>query len=285
MGEVGIHGSSVSGQRRLRVQPAHGDHGQTALGAHGLADVDDFGDDHDAGRFLGHAGEFAYGQAVHIGDAEGADITLPLGVERRAVDLETAEGIGAVEHDDLHALLEAGGHGTEHGAGESVGTGADVLQVDDEGVEALEHGRGRLAGGAVHRIDRQAGGGVPGVAEVGAGHELAVEAVLGREEGDELRLRRAAQDIEGALPAAVHTGGMREQADFLAGDRLETFGLEHVDAEHHARKFFRRRHRRGRPHGPLGRRSFLRRLGRATDTTKHEREGAGDHGSEGQLHE
>ena len=96
---------------------------------------------------------------------------------------------------------------------------------------------------------------------------------------------RAAQDIEGALPAAVHTGGMREQADFLAGDRLETFGLEHVDAEHHARKFFRRRHLRGRPHGPLGRRGFLRRLGRATDTIKHEREGAGDHGSEGQLHE
>jgi hypothetical protein len=81
-----------------------------------------------------------------------------------------------------------------------------------------------------------------------------------------------------------------EQRDLLAGDRLETVRLEHIDAEHDWREFFRPRRRdrlggqRDRGRGRHGGRFFVR-LGGFARTTQRQREGAGHDGSQGKFHE
>ena len=91
---------------------------------------------------------------MHVRRAECADITFPWGVEGRAVDLKAAEWIGAVEDDHLHVVLETGCHAVEHAAHVSVAAGADVLQVDHEGIEPLEHFGGGATVFVVEGINR-----------------------------------------------------------------------------------------------------------------------------------
>ena len=214
--------------------PAHGDDGELAGGALGLGDVDAAG----GAGFADHAGEFAHGEAVDVGHAEGADVAHPGGVERRAVDLEAAEGIGAVEDDDLFAVFEAGLDGELHRAGERVAARADVLQVDDEGIDVLQLGGGGLEAfafvgdAAVERIDHDAGARIDLVGIFFLGGEIAVDAVFAGVEGDEFHAGRAAEDLDGADAVAVDAGGVGEEADAFALHGGETLGFEDVDPEH-----------------------------------------------------
>ena len=205
---------------------------------------------------------------MDVGDAKRADAAEPLAVEQRAVHLQAAEGIGAVEDDDLDVALKAGLHRVAHDNVERVGAHTDVLQINHERVEAGELGLGGLAVGAVQGIDGQAGASVHRVGDVGAGLVGAVDAVLGAEERDEPDVWRAAEDINRALAAPVHAGGMCEQADALADDGVETLRLQHINAEHHRKDCgLRRRHCRARGphwHGRLCRTGRRGAGGRAT---------------------
>ena len=232
---------------------AHGDDAEATLGADRLGHVEH------AGGLGGHAGEFAHGEAVDVGDAEGADAAHPLAVEVGAVDLEAAEGVGAVEHDHLHAVGETRIHGVAHHDVERVAADADVLQVHHEGVEALELGGGGFAVFAVKGVDGQAGAGVAVVAEVDAGLDQAVEPVLGGEEGDEFYPRGLVEHVDGAAPEAVHPGGVGQEADTLALHGREAVGGEHVDAEEDGRGDRRDPHGRDGRH--RGRRGGARRGG------------------------
>ena len=210
-----------------------------------------------------------------------ADAAHVFGVKRRAVHLQATERIGPVEHDDLHAILEARVHRVAQDHIERVGTHADVLQVDDERIEPLQLLRGGLAVLAVERIDRQPGAGVEAVVEIHPGGDRAVDAVLGREEGDQLGLRRAEQDVERALAPAVHAGGVGEQADFLAGHGGKIVRLEHIDAQHDPREFLG--WCRGQGGGRCG--GLRRGLGRLARAAQRQGKSADDQSSEGNLHE
>ena len=72
-----------------------------------------------------------------------------------------------------------------HGGFVRVEAHADILNVEDQRVDALQHGGGGPAGGAVEAEDLDSGLGIDGVLDAGAVF-LAEEAVLGREEGGDL---------------------------------------------------------------------------------------------------
>src|SRR5947199_44732 len=80
-------------------------------------------------------------------------------------------------------------HGEAHRGHVGVEARADVLDVEDEGVEAGELLRLRLARLAVEAVDRQAADRIARVADLLVRH--AADAVLGAEERDERHPRRA----------------------------------------------------------------------------------------------
>ena len=191
------------------------------------------------GGVFRHAGQFAHGETVHVGDAEGADVAEEIGVHGRAVGLEAAQRIGAIEDNDFDAVFKAGGHGALHGADKRVAACADVLQIDDECVEVLELGLGRLASLAVvERADGEAGAFVAVVVEVFPSGKFAVDAVFDGEKGDEFDAGSAAEDVGGGNAAAIDTRRMREEAEAFAFHGGETVGLQDVDAEEERAGFF-----------------------------------------------
>ena len=70
------------------------------------------------------------------------------------VDLLAADGVRTIGDDDRHAVLLARAQAVRHRVDEGVDARADVLQIDHEHVEPLQHLRRRLAGFAVQRVDR-----------------------------------------------------------------------------------------------------------------------------------
>ena len=83
--------------------------------------------------------------------------------ERRAFHRHAADRIGPIADDDRHAVAGAGPQAVGHRVDVGVDAGADVLQVDDQHVEPVEHLGGGLAGLAVERVDRHLARGVAGV--------------------------------------------------------------------------------------------------------------------------
>ena len=107
--------------------------------------------------------------------------------QHRALAPRPADGIGAVQDHEPHARLGARLHRQRHRPNEGVDAHAHVLEVEEEGVEAVEHGGRRFADLAVKRVDRQARDGIGVVVRLD--HVvllLAARAVLGAEEGTKI---------------------------------------------------------------------------------------------------
>ncbi len=114
-------------------------------------------------------------------------------------------------------------HHVRDGGGIRVEARADVLQIDDDRVEPLQHVGRRALGRAVQRVDRQAG---LLVARRGtASSSCAADAVLGAEQRDELHAGRAGERVDRRLAAARAPGLVRQQPDALALERREALGL------------------------------------------------------------
>ena len=103
------------------------------------------------------------GHAVAHGHAELADEGLKAWFERRSFNLHPADGIGPVADDDRQAMTRRGPQAVRHGVDEGVDARADVLKVDDEHVDEIEHLLGRLARLAIEREDRHVAAPVLGV--------------------------------------------------------------------------------------------------------------------------
>ena len=180
--------------------------------------------------FVDEGRDLAGREAVDVGDRVLADEGVEARLDEGAFDLPAAERVRAVEDHHLDAELGAGAHHQAEGADEGVGAGADVLDVVDDDVEAAEHLRGRLAGRAVDGVDRQAGRLVAAALDLAAGVDVAADAVLRREQGDEVDFGGLEEDVDGALQVAVHPRGVREQADALALQAFEAALAEDFDA-------------------------------------------------------
>jgi hypothetical protein len=76
-------------------------------------------------------------------------------VEGRAFDLKAVDWIRPVENVDGQALLRGLFHDVRHGGHVRVEARADVLEVDHQGVESLEHRGGRPARLAIKGMDHE----------------------------------------------------------------------------------------------------------------------------------
>ena len=143
--------------------------------------------------------------------ADEAELRL---VEHRALDLKPVDRVRPVEHDDRHLPLRRLLHGIGHRRHVGVEARADVLEIDDERVDAVEHRRRRPAAVAVERVDRQAGLGVGFGRHVGVEH--AADAVLGAEQRDQLDVLGVVQQVDRGRAVPRAAGVVRDEADALA---------------------------------------------------------------------
>ncbi len=189
--------------------------------------------------------------AVAEWDRHVVDVGLGAGVGDGAADLFAADGVGAVEDDDLERVVVValfGCGGFEEVADDGlVGVAADagVLEVDDDGVEVFE----LVVGGAfVAVVGAVEGGYVKACGGVGFGGEVfgvlrAEDAVLGGEEGGELCVGEGSgevgvEDVYGAAVVGVEAGLVGEEAEAElvvvglgeVGEGGEVGGFEDVDA-------------------------------------------------------
>ena len=120
-------------------------------------------------------------------------------------------------------------HQVSHGGGVGIEAHADILDVDDNGIETGEHLPGRPALRTVEAMDRQARFGIT------TGRDLPVPigaySVLGAEQGNELNASRRSQSLNGAPPGTVAAGIVGEETDAQTGKLCEAAGSEDVYAE------------------------------------------------------
>ena len=218
------------GQAGILVQhgpfpAAHGDDRQTAfegllLSVHPAVEA----------FLVDEAGQFADGEAVHIGDAEFTDEGEEVRFHEASLDLEAAQRVGTVQDHHFDVLLGTGTHHQAQGGDEGIGTGTDVLDVIDHHIDPLQHVGRRFPGGTVQGIHREAGFRVLAAGDMVTGVRIAPDAVLRAVQGHEVHLGRLEEDVDGGTEIPVHAGGVRYQAHPLAAEFLETIPLQHVDA-------------------------------------------------------
>ncbi len=110
--------------------------------------------------------------------------------------------------------LRCGAQAIGHGVDVGVDAGADVLQVDDEHVDEVEHLGRRLAGLAIQREDRDAAARVGAVRRLD--HvvlEIGAEAVLRPEDRGEFEGRRFGELIDHMAEGVVDGRGVGQDAD------------------------------------------------------------------------
>ena len=211
------HRPAVAGGR-IRLPAGHGDH----LALH----VELEGGDEPAGQL-------AHGHAMAHGQRPGADKALPARLQQGALH-GPARGVGAVEYP--HGLLVPGG-GFEHvaqGGDEGVDAATQILQIDQQHVEAVHHRRG---GPAHLAVQAEHGDAVLGVEVVGGLDHVVLlvpaQAVLGPEGRRQLDVGQGRQGVDGVLQIAGDGGRMGEQGDPLArqGAAQGRVGEEAVETE------------------------------------------------------
>ena len=193
---------------------------------------DDARIDADAAFALEHAHQLARSHAVAQRSAMPTHERLGSGVEERAAHRHAIDRVGAVEHDESHAVLGARFHAVPHRRDIGVEAATDVLDVEHDRVDALQHLLRRLACLAVERPDRQARRVVLAVADAFL-VELALQSVLGREDRDELDGRKVRKDVDRATAVRGEAGVVRHEADLAAFELLAVVAREHVDAAEH----------------------------------------------------
>ena len=155
-------------------------------------------------------------------------------LERRTFDLEPVDRVRPIEHEDRDLPLRRLLHHVRHRRLVRVEARADVLDVDDHRVDALQHLVGRAARLAVERVDRQAG-----LLVLLRRHlvvERAPDPVLGAEERHQRHALGLEQQVDGRRARAGDARVVRHQADALAAQPLEPLGLQDVDAGEHGRR-------------------------------------------------
>ena len=161
-----------------------------------------------------------------------ADERLSAVVEHRSRNGYAVDRVGAIEDDEALAVLGRGQHRIPHRRDVGVKARSDVLDVEDERVEPLEHRGGWPAMFAVQADDRDAGRGVEAVVDNGD-VELAARAVLRAEEPDEFDVSGSMQVAGCAAPVARQARMIGDQSDALSGQRRKAVACQHIDAGEH----------------------------------------------------
>ena len=113
-----------------------------------------------------------------------------------------------------------------HAGNIGVESGANILNIEDQRVDALEHFIGWTARIAVQAVNRQASRGILRGDHVFVG--AAGEPVLGAEQRDELHARCVRQQVDVAAAERIQTRMIGNQPDVFAAERRKPFRFENV---------------------------------------------------------
>jgi hypothetical protein len=181
------------------------------------------------------AGELAEGEAVPQDQPRRPHEALVARPQKAPLD-GPAGGVRPVEHPERLAGAGAVLHRPERGGHEGVDAGSDVLQIDEEDVEGVEHLLGQPACIAVEAPDPKAPLGVLDMVRLD--HvvlSIRQEAVLGPEGAGRPHARRR-QRVEGVGEIGGHGGRVREDGDPAVSQARQAIGIaeEGFEAELHA---------------------------------------------------
>jgi hypothetical protein len=150
-------------------------------------------------------------------NGEEADERLEPGLQQLAFDRDPADRVRPIADDHRQADAAGGLQAVRHRVDEGVDARADVLQIDHEDVEVLQHLRRRLAGFAVQRVHRHAS---PRVLRMRRLDHVVLqrrmEAMLRAEDRAEADARLGEHAIDDVGEVAIDRGGVGDHTDPLA---------------------------------------------------------------------
>src|SRR5437773_1103948 len=232
-------GKTGVGEEHAPPPSLHRHHGERA--ASGAAHPDAVGAPDGAAAAVGHAqvderGQLAERQPVAHGDGIETHERGVSGPDQVPLERLAAERIRPIEDDDL---LAGGGAGLERERRrplEGVDARPDVLELDEQQVDALQHLRRGRAGLRVEAVDRNAELGIDAVSRLD--HVvllLAGEAVLRPEEGAQALAAETADDVACRDQLGRDGRGVQEQPDPPAAQPPRPLARQHLEAGEHAR--------------------------------------------------
>lgn len=186
----------------------------------------------DARRAFGpdHARPFPRRHAVNLRYVMHADERQKLRIDHRPADHGAAHRVRPVEHPDRHAGGLAGLHQVGERRDVGIAAAAHVLDVVQHGVQPFEHFRRRPPRASVQADDWQAGDGVAALVDLVARAVLPAQAVLGREQPNQLHARQAADDVDRRGQFAVHASGVGQQPQTEPLQFRDVIPRQHLDA-------------------------------------------------------
>ena len=137
--------------------------------------------------------------------------------EQRPFDVVAADRVWPIAHDDRNAMPRAGAQAVGHRVDVGVDASADVLQIDDEHIEAGEHRGRRFARLTVEGIHRHATSRVVGVRRLD--HvvlHVGSEPVLRAEDRRQRDVRRRGKSIDDVQEATIERGVIADDANARA---------------------------------------------------------------------
>ena len=179
------------------------------------------------------AGQFPQGQPVAHDEWAGPDETLPARSQDAALH-RSARRVGTVQDPQR---LARGGAGVEQvGKRGDIGVdaGTDVLEVDQQHIEVVQHGGGRITHLPVKAEDRDA---VTRIDEISTLHHVVLlvsaHPVLGTEGGRDLQVVQLHQCIQAVTALGGDRGGVAKQGQTptVQGPAQLPIGEQAIDAE------------------------------------------------------
>jgi hypothetical protein len=185
---------------------------------------------------------------------EHADERRERGVEHVPLDDVAADRVGPVEHEKGDSVLSRGAHRRRHRRHVRVVARADVLHVEEENVDAFEHLLGRCERRAIDRVDRHARARVHVGRDRGPLPLVPADAVLGREERDQLDRRMLGEQIDVGPAFPIHPGVVGDEPHAATPHQVQGVGEQDLDARPYRRRGGGRRLSRRGVVGPARRR-------------------------------
>jgi hypothetical protein len=150
-----------------------------------------------------------------VNSNEGREFRL----DKVAFDALAGDRIGTIEDDDRQASL--GCSFLDQAQRRNIGrkTHSDVLDIEDQRLKIVQHGRCGLARFAVQAMDWPTSAGVNGLGNMDASLVRAARAMLRTEEGRKANPVAGGQEVDGAAQARVDARLIGNQPNALALDR------------------------------------------------------------------
>jgi len=165
-----------------------------------------------------------------------ADEGLQTIVQHRTGDVDAVDRIGSIENDEANAVVGSCDHGIAHGRYVGIEARTDVLDIEHDGVNILQHFGSRPANLAVKTDHLNSGTRVQAIA-YDLDVELAGKAVLGAEEPHDLNIFCVVQQANATSPIARDAGVVCEQPDSRTGQLPEFVALQNVDSRQDSARF------------------------------------------------